>query len=298
MNKYIVYLATLLIVSCSGKDNGYDASGVFEATEVVVSAKVQGEIVALKAEEGDQVRQGDVLGEIDATLLLQKRDQLEASRSANDSRILDLDTQIAVVRQQINNAEREKTRFEELLKAKAATQKQVDDINYQISTLEAQMSVLKEQVGAQNKSLREQSASMGSQISQISKQISDATIESPIAGVILQKYAEAGEYATPGKALFKVANIRDMKLRAYITADQMNSIKIGQDVTVYADEGTDERKAYEGRVTWISQKAEFTPKTIMTRDERANLVYAIKISVDNGEGLIKSGMYGDVVFGN
>ena len=291
-----VGLSVFALASCGSKDSEYDASGVFEATEVVVSAKAQGEILSLNIEEGDEVKQGDVLGEIDATLLTQKKSQMAASQSANDSRILDLNTQIASVQQQISNAEREKARFSELLKAKAATQKQVDDISYQISTLKAQLAALKEQVSAQNKSLREQSASMDSQMSQVATQIGDATIKSPITGVVLQKYAEAGEYAAPGKALFKVADIKDMKLRAYITTDQLNSIKIGQKVTVYADEGTEDRKAYEGRVTWISSKAEFTPKTIMTRDERANLVYAIKISVDNKQGFIKSGMYGEVAF--
>ena len=290
----VISLSLLALASCGSKDSEYDASGVFEATEVVVSAKAQGEILSLNIEEGDEVKQGAVVGEIDATLLTQKKSQMAASQSANDSRILDLNTQIASVLQQISNAEREKTRFTELLKAKATTQKQVDDISYQISTLKAQLAALKEQVSAQNKSIREQSLSIDSQISQVQAQISDATIKSPITGVVLQKYAEAGEYAVPGKALFKVADIKDMKLRAYITADQMNSIKIGQKVTVYADEGIEDRKAYEGRVTWISSRAEFTPKTIMTRDERANLVYAIKISVDNEQGLIKSGMYGEV----
>ena len=298
MNKYITGFAALMLVSCTSNDNEYDASGVFEATEVVVSAKAQGEILSLTIDEGDEVKKGDVLGEIDATLLSQKKSQMTASQSANDSRILDLNTQIASVQQQISNAEREKARFSELLKAKAATQKQVDDIGYQISTLKAQLAAFREQVSAQNKSIREQSASMDSQINQVQTQISDATIKSPITGVVLQKYAEAGEYAAPGKALFKVADIKAMKLRAYITADQLNSITIGQKVTVYADEGKEDRKAYEGRVTWISSKAEFTPKTIMTRDERANLVYAIKISVDNNQGLIKSGMYGEVSFDN
>ena len=298
MNKYMMGFAALLMVSCGSKDSEYDASGVFEATEIVVSAKAQGEILSLNIEEGDDVKQGDAVGEIDATLLTQKKSQMAASQSANDSRILDLNTQIASVQQQISNAEREKARFSELLKAKAATQKQVDDIGYQISTLKAQLAALKEQVIAQNKSIREQSLSMDSQISQVTTQIGDAIIKSPITGIVLQKYAEAGEYAAPGKALFKVANIKDMKLRAYITADQLNSIKIGQKVTVYADEGTEDRKAYEGKVTWVSSKAEFTPKTIMTRDERANLVYAIKISVDNKQRLIKSGMYGEIAFGN
>ena len=296
MNKYTTGFAALLIASCSSNDNSYDASGVFEATEVVVSAKAQGEIMSLKIEEGDEVSQGDVLGEIDATQLALKKEQLTASQSANDSRILDLTKQIASIKQQIINAEKEKARFTELLKAKAATQKQVDDIDYQISTLKAQLSALTEQVDAQNQSLHAQSDAMDSQISQVDEQMNDATIKSPITGVVLQKYAEAGEYAVPGKTLFKVADITDMKLRAYITAEQLNSIKIGQHVTVYADEGTTDRKAYEGKITWISANAEFTPKTIMTRDERANLVYAIKVSVNNSHGLIKSGMYGEIVF--
>lgn len=152
-----------------------------------------------------------------------------------------------------------------------------------------------EQIGSNNKSLTGQKASIVAQIAQLSDKIRNSKIASPIAGTVLVKYMEPGEFATPGKPLFKVANVNDMKLRAYVTADQLTILKIGQTATVYADQGKAERKAYEGRITWISDKAEFTPKTIQTRDERANLVYAVKISVKN-DGLIKDGMYGDVVF--
>ena len=294
MTKYFFLSIPLLLTACGNKNQTYDASGVFEATEVVLSAKAQGEILNLRADEGDEVNQGDTLGMIDVRQLTLQKEQLTQNRSANDSRVLDLNKQIATVRQQIANAEKEKARFSELLKAKAATQKQVDDLTYQISTLKTQLAALTEQVNSQNQSLRQQSNAMGSQISQVEVKISDAVVTSPLSGVVLQRYCEPGEYAAPGKALFKVADIKDMKLRAYITAEQLNAVKIGQKVTVYADEGKEDRRAYEGKITWISQKAEFTPKTIMTRDERANLVYAIKVSVDNKEGLIKSGMYGDL----
>ena len=294
MTKYFFLTIPLLLTACGNKNQTYDASGVFEATEVVLSAKAQGEILNLRADEGDEVNLGDTLGMIDVRQLTLQKEQLTQNRSANDSRVLDLNKQIATVRQQIANAEKEKARFSELLKAKAATQKQVDDLTYQISTLKTQLAALTEQVNSQNQSLRQQSNAMGSQISQVEVKISDAVVTSPLSGVVLQRYCEPGEYAAPGKALFKVADIKDMKLRAYITAEQLNAVKIGQKVTVYADEGKEDRRAYEGKITWISQKAEFTPKTIMTRDERANLVYAIKVSVDNKEGLIKSGMYGDL----
>ena len=295
MKKSILFLP-LLLLSCSEQETDYDASGVFEATEVILSAKAQGELTVLNVDEGDEVNLGDTLGCIDIRQLLLKKDQLSATRTANDLRQLDVNKQIAALRQQIVNAQKEKARFTELLNDKAATQKQVDDIAYQISTLEAQIEALSEQVNAQNESLREQSSAMESQIDQVDVQMSDALVTSPLNGVVLQRYCEVGEYALPGKALFKIADVKHMKLRAYITADQLTKVKLGQKVTVFADDGKEDRKAYDGRVTWIADKAEFTPKTIQTRDERANLVYAVKISVDNSEGLIKCGMYGEVKF--
>lgn len=318
------YLFTfLLLISCSSSDVDYDASGVFETTEVIVSAKGTGEIVSLNAEEGQNVSAGQQLGFIDMTQLNLRKEQLAASkqqviagkeqvlanRSATDSHVLDLSKQVASIRQQIANQQRELHRFEGLLKDGAATQKQVDDIEYQISVLEKQLTATQEQIAASNRSFNQQGAGLtaqsrgmdaqaaqvDAQAAQTDDQINNARITSPIAGVILTKYAEQGEYAVPGKALFKVANVADMKLRAYITADQLTSLKIGQKVKVHADQGESDRKEYLGTVTWISDKAEFTPKTIQTRDERANLVYAVKISVKN-DGLIKRGMYGDVKF--
>ena len=287
-------MATMM-VGCGQKDTEYDASGVFETTDVIVSAKATGEILSFTAEEGQDVEAGQELGFIDVKQLELKRDQLNSTKTATTSRRLNQEQQVASIRQQISNLQREKTRFEELLKDGAATQKQVDDLGYQIAVLQRQLAATSEQVQTQNSSIDSQSGSIDAQMSAVDDQIKNAQITSPIAGTILAKYAEQGEFAAPGKALFKVANVKDMKLRAYITADQLTMVKIGQKVKVYADQGTDGRKEYEGKVTWISDKAEFTPKTIQTRDERANLVYAIKVSVTN-DGLIKRGMYGDISF--
>ncbi len=291
---FIVH-CTLYLISCGKNDVAYDASGVFETTEVIVSAKTQGEILSFDIQEGQSIRQGDTLGQIDAVQLLLRRQQLEQSRQANDQRQLNLADQVAALKQQIANAKTEKERFQGLLQAKAATQKQVDDIAYQISVLERQLQATTEQIRSANTSLQSQGEGIGTQISSVEQQISDATILSPITGIVLTKYAEAGEYATPGRALLRVANIKDMKLRAYVTAEQVTALKIGQKATVYADQGESDRKAYEGIVSWISSEAEFTPKTIQTRDERSNLVYAVKISVVN-DGTIKRGMYGEVKF--
>ena len=285
----------MMMAACGEKDAEYDASGVFETTDVIVSAKATGELLSFTAEEGMDVKAGQQLGEIDVKQLELKRDQLAATKTATMSRRLDQGRQVAGIRQQITNLQREKARFEAMLQDGAATQKQVDDLGYQIAVLERQLAATGEQLSTQNSSIDSQSGSIEAQIGQVDDQIKNAQIISPIAGTILAKYAEQGEFAAPGKALFKVANVGDMKLRAYITADQLTGIKMGQIVKVYADQGTDGRKEYEGKVTWISDKAEFTPKTIQTRDERANLVYAVKISVKN-DGLIKRGMYGDVKF--
>lgn len=283
----------MMLTACGDKDAEYDASGVFETTEVIVSAKGTGEIVSLNIEEGQTVKADQLLGELDMTQLTLKRQQLDAGKDAAASRRLDTGRQVASLRQQIANLQSEQARFKALLKDGAATQKQVDDIGYQIATLQKQLAATNEQVSTANQSIDGQSAGFDAQISQVDDMMRQARITSPIDGVILSKYAERGEYAVPGRALFKVGDVSDMKLRAYITAEQLTGLKIGQKMTVYADQGTKGRKAYEGTVSWISSEAEFTPKTIQTRDERSNLVYAIKIAVKN-DGLIKRGMYGDV----
>ena len=286
-------LAVWTLTACQTNDNEYDASGIFEATEVVVSAKAQGEIVQLLADEGDEVQQGMTLGSIDTRQLTLRRQQLEQTQLSTDSRRVDVNTQLATLEQQVENLRQEKARFESLLAARAASQKQVDDIGYQIAVIQRQIRALRDQLTSGNKSINEQSLAVGTQMSQVDEQIADATIAAPLTGTILQRYCEQGEYATLGKPLFKIANLEEMALRAYITADQYNLLKLGQKVSVTID---GQENPYEGTVTWIASKAEFTPKTIQTKDERANLVYAIKVKVRN-DGYIKIGMYGEVVFG-
>lgn len=298
MNKTVIYMMTaaaLTGTACSSGDARYDASGVFEATEVIVSAKGTGELVSFGVEEGQAVTTGQTLGYIDTLQLhLQKR-QLISTLSATDSKRLNETLQLSSIRQQISNLQQERKRFAQLVSENAANQKQVDDIDYQIRVLQRLLSATSEQIGSNNSSLTGQKGGIAAQIAQIEDMIDNCIITSPIQGTILAKYMERGEFATTGKALFKVADIRNMRLRAYITADQLTTLSIGQKVKVMADQGKTARREYTGTVTWISSKAEFTPKTIQTREERANLVYAVKIAVIN-DGMIKEGMYGDVLF--
>ena len=296
IHQYIYSVAIGLVLgACTSQEEQYDASGIFETTEVIVSAKGTGELQSFQVEEGQAVRQGEVLGWIDTLQLSLKDRQLAASLLATESKRLDEKRQVAHLRQQIENLQREKERFTTLLNAKATTAKQVDDIDYQIKVLQNQLVATQEQINSSNSSLSRQSESIQAQRAQMEDQIRNAMISSPITGTVLTKYAEQGEFAVPGKALFKVADVSQMKLRAYITADQLTQLQIGQAVAVYADRGITDRKRYVGRVVLIADKAEFTPKTIQTRNERANLVYAVKIAVEN-DGFIKRGMYGEVRF--
>ena len=292
--KNIVYASIILLLTACGKGNGdYDASGVFETTEVIVSAEANGKIIQLNFIEGQQVEQGKPLGYIDTVQLYLKKMQLLTNASAVKSGRVDIPRQIAAIKQQIATQKNEQKRFENLVKANAANQKQLDDINAQILVLERQLTAQTELLENSNKNISEQSSGLGVQVAQINDQIQKSIISSPINGTILSKYAEQGELATPGRALFKVADIEHMFLRAYITASQLTQVKIGQAVKVYADFGEKEMKEYSGTITWISDKSEFTPKTIQTRDERANLVYAVKVAVKN-DGYLKYGMYGEL----
>lgn len=292
--KNIVYASIILLLTACGKGNGdYDASGVFETTEVIVSAEANGKIMQLNFIEGQQVEQGKPLGYIDTVQLYLKKMQLLTNTSAVKSGRVDIPRQIAAIKQQIATQKNEQKRFTNLVRANAANQKQLDDINAQILVLERQLTAQTELLENSNKNISEQSSGLGVQVAQINDQIQKSIISSPINGTILSKYAEQGELATQGRALFKVADIEHMFLRAYITASQLTQVKIGQAVKVYADFGEKEMKEYSGTITWISDKSEFTPKTIQTRDERANLVYAVKVAVKN-DGYLKYGMYGEL----
>lgn len=292
----IVFVAPILILTACGNSKGdYDASGIFETTEVLISAEATGKLMEFNLQEGQIIGQDSVLGYIDTIQLSLKKKQLLASMGAVESRQTDIPKQIAALQQQITTQKKEKQRFEKLVQANAANQKQVDDIQSQIQILEKQLVAQTESFENSNRGVGQESSSMNIQIEQLDDQIAKSFIKSPIKGTILSKYAERGELATQGKALFKVADVENLFLRAYIVSSQLTQIKIGQTVKVYSDLGESDRKEYAGTVTWISDKAEFTPKTIQTRDERANLVYAVKIAVKN-DGYLKRGMYGEIKF--
>ncbi|WP_077153921.1 HlyD family secretion protein [Bacteroides bouchesdurhonensis] len=291
-----VWGVTLLLMSaCGNRLPDYDATGTFEATEVIVSAEASGKILQLKVEEGTRLKMGEDAGLVDTVQLYLKKLQLEASMKSVESQRPDLTKQIAATKQQIATAQREKRRVESLLAAGAANQKQLDDWEAQVALLERQLVAQESSLRNSTNSLTEQGNSVAIQIAQVDDQLNKCHILSPIDGTVLAKYAEAGELATVGKPLFKVGELDRMYLRAYITSEQLSSVKLGDEVRVYADYGNSERKDYSGVVTWISDRSEFTPKTILTKNERANLVYAVKIAVKN-DGLLKIGMYGGVTF--
>jgi HlyD family secretion protein len=260
----------------------------------MVSSEANGKILQFDVQEGQVLEQLQVVGFIDSMQLHLKKQQLLASMSALKARRPEVSKQIAALEQQIKTAKSEKQRIENLVKANAANQKSLDDVNAQIAVLEKQLTAQKSTLDISNRGISEDLVSMEIQVEQINDQLNKCRIYSPINGTLLVKYAEAGELAMPGKALYKVADLENMTLRAYITSDQLTQLKIGQTVKIYADFGEDTRE-YPGTVSWISGKAEFTPKTIQTKDERVNLVYAVKILVAN-DGSIKIGMPGEVNF--
>lgn len=287
--------ALLMLSACGGGTPVYDATGTFEATEVIVSAEAGGKILRLEVEEGTKLKTGEEVGLVDTVQLYLKKKQLEASMKSVESQRPDLAKQIAATRQQIATAQHEKSRVENLLAAGAANRKQLDDWDAQIALLERQLTAQESSLRNSTNSLTEQGNSVGIQVEQIEDQLNKCHIQSPIDGTVLAKYAEMGELAATGKPLFKVGEVNRMYLRAYITSEQLSQVKLGDEVTVYADYGNSEQKAYPATVTWISNRSEFTPKTILTQNERANLVYAVKMAVKN-DGALKIGMYGGVKF--
>lgn len=284
-----------LLVSCSSATVSYDASGVFEATEVTVSAEQTGKLLALNVTEGSKVEAGLEVGLIDTVQLYLKARQIGATKLVYSAQMPETQKQIATLKQQLENAQQEQKRFTVLVNEGAANQKVLDDVNSQVAVLGKQLEALQSTLQNSTKSLAAQMNTADVQQLQVLDQLQKCHISSPISGVVIEKYAQSGEFATTGKPLFKVADISNIYIRAYITADQLTGLKLGQTIKVYADQGKNDRKEYDGTLTWIADKAEFTPKTIQTRDERANLVYAIKVSVKN-DGLIKMGMYGELKF--
>ncbi len=285
----------LLLVSCRSKKSDVDASGTFEATEVIVSAQATGLIIGFDVEEGQDLNAGATLGFIDTIQLDLRKKQLLATIQASQTRKPDVEVQLAALEQQIATARSEKRRVENLVKANAANQKQLDDLDAQIEVLSKQLKATRTTLESSTNGINKESSALKIQVDQINDQLRRSYISSPINGTLLVKYSENGELAIQGKSLFKVADMSQMILRVYVTADQLAKLKLGQTVDVNAELGTTDNRAYKGTVTWISAKSEFTPKTIQTRDERANLVYAVKLSVKN-DGILKIGMYGGIHF--
>ena len=293
MKRIFICCTLPLLAAACGRNGDFDATGTFEATEVVVSAEAAGRILRFDAEEGDWLEAGRQVGAIDTVQLYLQKLQLERQRASVVSNRPDIAKQVASLREQIAKQQTERRRVENLLRDGAATTKQLDDIDAQIKVLdgqlEAQLSTLRNNAA----SIDENSSSIELQIARIEDQLAKCRIASPVAGTVLAKYSQAGELASVGRPLMKVADLDRIYLRAYFTSDQLAALKLGQEVTVTADFGGDSRIDSPGRIVWIASESEFTPKTIQTRDSRANLVYAVKIAVEN-DGRLKIGLYGEV----
>lgn len=289
---YILLVSATLLASCSSKPD-YDATGIFEATTVTVSAETTGKILSISAEEGDSVIAESQVALIDTTTLALQRLQIMTEQQATESSSPDITAQVASLRTQIAHWQNETARQERLLADGATTRKQLDDARTQLSTLRDQLSAQLSTLGKNRSSISDNALALQYRREQVEDQINRSKIISPISGTVLIKYAEPGEYATPGKPLLKLADLNDIYLRSYFTASQLAALKIGQKVTVVADFGGNEKYDYPGTITWIAEESEFTPKSIQTPDSRANLVYAVKIAVKN-DGRLKLGQYGEV----
>lgn len=323
MKKYILLAAIFALSSCNNSDENYDASGTFEADEILVTAKANGTILKLNLEEGQQLSAHEKVGEIDPKNVELQKEQVIASLDAIDqktnsalpqiqvlqSQISAQSANISIFDEQLQNAIRERNRTASLVAKDAATKKQLDDANGQIKVIQKQISAAKSQVNIlkqqistttenvsiQNRAILSEKKPNQKKVEQIDEQLTYNTIESPISGMVLTKYLYQGEFALVGKPIFKIASLDVMTLKIFITGDQLPQIKIGQKVRVLIDNGAGKTKELAGNIYWISSKAEFTPKTIQTKNERANLVYAVKVHVKN-DGYLKIGMYGDVKF--
>lgn len=293
MKKNILF-AALLLVACGDKDNTFDATGTFEATEVTVSAEQTGKLLRFDVQEGGKIMAGAEVGCIDTVPLYLKARQIGAVRMVYQAQKPNTATQIAALRQQVAKAQQEVDRYTQLVKDGAANRKILDDSRSQLLVLQRQLAAQSATLGTSTRSLTAQMGTADVEKLQVVDQLRKCHIASPISGFVLEKYAEPGEFAVIGKPLFKVADTERLFLRAYITSRQLQQVRLGQRVTVFADYGN-EKRSYPGIIAWIASKSEFTPKTILTDDERADLVYAMKVAVKN-DGKIKIGMYGEVNF--
>lgn len=316
-------LAITGFVSCNNGNGKYDATGTFEADEVIVSAEATGKILQFNVEEGATLVKDSVVGKIDPTAIELQKEQASSSVEALQQKTNDAGPQVNILEAQLRLQNKqidvfneqmktllvEQKRIQKLVAADAVPSKQLDDINGQVNILQEQIAAAKtqlnvlqsqissqrQQVAIQNRGILSEKAPMEKKVAQLQDQLNKTTITNPVSGTVLTKYADAGEFTSTGKALYKIADLSTMKLRAYITGDQLAQVKLNQAVKVKVDDGNGKFRELQGTITWVSDKAEFTPKTIQTKDERANLVYAMKVNVKN-DGYLKIGMYGEVVF--
>lgn len=287
--------AALLMAACGNKEKEYDATGTFEATETTVFAEQSGALLTFGVNEGDNIEAYKEVGLIDTIQTWLKIQQLNATKEVYQSQKPDMERQIAATRQQLAKAQQDERRYHELVADGAAPSKMLDDATSQVKVLQRQLDAQISSLSTNTHALDKQTAAADVQVSQLQDQLRKCHIVTPTKGSVLEKYVERGEFVSIGKPLFKMADTENMYLRAYVTSAQLQNIKFGQQVKVYADYGNGQKKAYDGTISWISSRSEFTPKTILTDDERADLVYATKVAVKN-DGYIKIGMYGEVKF--
>lgn len=290
----ILFSAISLLASCTSQKS-YDASGSFEAVETIISADANGKLLQFDVEEGQSLEKGKTIGYIDSVQLYLRKVQLQSQIRATLAQKPDAASQLAPLYTQLETAKREQKRLTNLVAANAANQKQLDDINAQVDLVQKQIESTEKNLSITTGSLDAQIKPLQAQIDQLNDQLSKCKIVNLVNGTVLSKYAESNELVAMGKPLYKIADLSEIILRAYLTNDQLAQVKLNQKVQVLTDDGKGGTRPYEGNVTWISSKAEFTPKTIQTKDERANLVYAVKISVKN-DGLLKIGMYAEIKF--
>jgi len=287
--------AALLLAACGNSEKEYDATGTFEATETTVSAEQNGTLLTFAINEGDEIEAGSEVGLIDTTQTWLKLQQARATQEVYQSQKPDMEKQTSATRQQLAKAQAEQQRYKELVADGAAPSKMLDDATNQVQVLQRQLAAQLSSLSTNTNALSKQIAATEVQIDQLRDQLRKCHIKAPLKGTVLEKYAERGEFVAIGKPLFKMADMEQVYIRAYVTSAQLQSIRTGQQVKVFADYGDGKKQEYDGTVSWISSRSEFTPKTILTDDERADLVYAVKVRVKN-DGFIKIGMYGEVKF--
>ncbi len=292
---FTLLLAGTLLLSCSNNGNQFDASGSFEATEIVVSAEANGKILAFEVEEGDVLQAAQQVGYIDSVQLYLTKMQLMQNRKTILAGKPDIKVQLEALQKDLDNAYSDKQRIENLVKGNVASQKQLDDANTRIAVLKSKIAATKSTLSTTTSTINEQSGTVEIQLAQVEDQLRKCRIINPLNGTVLTKYAEKDEMAATGKALYKIADLSEIILRVYISANQLPQVKLNQKVKVHTDDGKGGFKEDEGTIIWISDKAEFTPKTVQTKEERANMVYAMKVKLKN-DGTYKIGMYGEINF--